>query len=119
MSRRILRPLVYALLTVQLLLSLPVAVTWAAKTSAHTIETKSAPCDAMNMPGGHQPKHCPCCPDGATGELECQIACATGVAALPLANDFLPIAVAVPTTEPVPVNFLPLADPPLKPPPIA
>jgi len=118
-KRRTFRPLVYALVAVQLLLSVPVASAWAAEAAADVPTAQSMPCDDMNMQSGEQhSKHCPCCPDGVTGTMDCQTACAAGAAVLSTVHRFLPNSVAVPSTEPLPVNFLLLADPPLKPPPI-
>ncbi|MFO1505174.1 MAG: hypothetical protein U1F39_15410 [Steroidobacteraceae bacterium] len=118
MKHRILRPLVYALVAVQLLLSVPVATAWAAEVTAQAPTAQSMPCDDMNMPGEGHSEHCPCCPEGSTGAMDCQTACAASVGLFMVARFLLPSPVAVPTVEPLPVIFLPLADPPLKPPPI-
>jgi hypothetical protein len=115
--RRTFRPLVYALMAVQLMLSVPVASVWASEVPAEAVMALSIPCDGM-QPAEHHSKHCPCCPDGAAGASDCQAACVMGVAILPVAHCFLPNPVAVSAAEPQPVNFLLLADPPLKPPPI-
>jgi hypothetical protein len=118
-KRRSFRPLVYALVAVQLLLSVPVASAWAAEVSAQAPVAQSMPCDDMSMLADEQhSRHCPCCPDGAMGAMDCQTACAAGAAVLPSAHYFRPCPVAIRSVEPVPVNFLPLAEPPLKPPPI-
>jgi hypothetical protein len=118
-KRRTFRPLVYALAAVQLLLSVPVASAWAAEVSAEAPAAQSMPCDDMNMQADvHHSKQCPCCLDGAMGTMDCQSACAASAAVTSVARYFRPNSVAVPTTEPLPVFFLPLADPPLKPPPI-
>jgi hypothetical protein len=50
--------------------------------------------------------------------MDCQSACATTVAVVYIARLFLSHSVVVPSADPLPVIFLPLADPPLKPPPI-
>lgn len=117
-NRRTFRPLVYALVAVQLLLS--VASAWAAEVSAQAPAIQSMPCDDMNMQSDvHHSKQCPCCPDGVAGTMDCQSACAGGVAVISVARYFVPNSAAVPTVEPLPVYFHPLAEPPLKPPPIA
>jgi hypothetical protein len=117
-KRRIFRPLVHALVVVQLLLSVPMASAWASEGSAESVTAQSMPCDDMQATEHHS-KQCPCCPDGAAGALDCQAACAMSVAVLPVAHYVLPSPVAVSAAEPQQVNFLALADPPLKPPPIA
>lgn len=112
------RPLVYVLVALQLLLSVPMASAWAAGVAAEAETAQSMPCDDT-MPPEHHSKHCPCCPDGAVDSLDCQAACAASVAALPGMHFVLSNSAAIPSLEPQPVNFLLLADPPLKPPPIA
>lgn len=118
-KRRLLRPIVYALVAAQLLLSVPVASAWATEGSADVPAAQSMPCDGMEMPGEQRSTDCLCCPDGATSDLDCQTACAAGVAVPTVPNGFLPSPVAVSSAEPLPVIFHPLADPPLIPPPIA
>ena len=119
MRFRVFRPLVYALVAVQLLLSVPMASAWAAEVSADAPAAQSMPCDDVNMPSDeHHSDQCPCCPDGVAGTMDCQTTCAAGVALFTIARIVLPSSVGVPTAEPLPVNFTPLADPPLKPPPI-
>lgn len=115
--RRI-RPLVYVMVALQLLLSVPMAPAWAAGVTAETDVARSMPCDGT-MPAEQQSKHCPCCPDGAVDLLECHAACAASVAVFLVNHLVLANTAAIPSAEPQPVNFLPLADPPLKPPPIA
>lgn len=75
------------------------------------------PCDDADSVEHHS-NHCPCCPDGVTSALDCQTACSSGLAMLPVAQLFLSSAVAVPVEEPKTLSFEPPADPPLKPPPI-
>lgn len=118
MRPRKIRPLVYVLVALQLLLSVPMASAWATGVTAGAETAQSMPCDD-EMPPEHHSKHCPCCPDGAVDSLDCQAACAASIAALPGMHFVLSNSAAIPTLEPQPVNFLPLADPPLKPPPIA
>jgi hypothetical protein len=117
-KHRAFRPLVYVFVAVQLLLSVPVSPASAREALAEAATTQAMPCDDMQATEHHS-KHCPCCPDGTEGALDCQTACAAGVAVLPAANFYPPSPVAVSAAEPPPVNFLPLANPPLKPPPIA
>lgn len=115
MTLRVIRPWVLALVAVQLLLNAPLASAWSAGSPVE--ESTSMPCDDVES-AEHHSKHCPCCPDGATSTLDCQTACAAGLAMLPVAQQFLSSAVAVPVEERKTLSFHPPADPPLNPPPI-
>jgi hypothetical protein len=108
--RRLSRILLPLLAVAQLLLSLP------AMASASAGSGPSVPCDEMAM---HDDGDCPCCPDGTDSMNDCLTSCTLGAALIPctptviavphVAADFAEIAYTLPT----------LADPPVKPPPIA
>jgi len=118
MSLRALRRIVFALVTVQLLLAAPVA--------SALVETAAA---EMAIPS-HDPhapdsveesNSCPCCPTDvmATSAAVCQSACAASIAVFPGTSFLLSSPVAVPALAATTVLYSPLADPPLNPPPIA
>lgn len=126
MNRRAVRALTYVLVALQLLLSVPAASVWATQNSVHHASIAATPCDGMDMPSGMDApagephsRHCPGCPDDEKSARDCQAACAASVAMLPVFSYFCPTPVVVPSAEPLPVILHPLADPPLKPPPIA
>jgi hypothetical protein len=116
-KRRTFRPFVYALVAAQLLLSVPMAQAGVTAVSSETDSIQALPCDEMPSTEQHA-KHCPCCPDGATDTMDCQNVCATSVAVVYIARFFLSDSAVGPIAEPLLVIFQPLADPPLKPPPI-
>jgi hypothetical protein len=114
-NRRLVRTLLYVLVAGQVLLSAPIASAMSMGANAASAEM---PC-ADSMPQADDSKPCPCCPDGTSSVAACLSACTAAAAALPaLAVDAVRAA-----TLPSPVAASPqiadLADPPLKPPPIA
>lgn len=114
-NRRLVRTLIYALVAGQALLSAPIASAMGNGGSAGTAEM---PC-ADSMPQTDDSKPCPCCPDGTASIAACLSACAASVAALPI----LAVPIDRMAAQPAPGTTFPqiadLADPPLKPPPIA
>jgi hypothetical protein len=115
MNRRLLRALVPVLVLAQVLLSAPVVAAIAAHDTAPA--STQMPC-ADSMPQADEGKPCPCCPDTA-GLAACLSTCTASVGFI--AN----IPVSVGGTSDAPLAAMPLvhlaelADPPLKPPPIA
>jgi hypothetical protein len=109
-----LRPLVFLLVAVQLLLSAPMAsaLTRDALTQASSTAAASAHSD-------HNADDCPCCPDDVTSGLDCLAACGSAVA-LPVPLFLLAFhSTASFSAASKPLIYTPLSDPPLKPPPIA
>lgn len=71
------------------------------------------------MPASHDDDRCPCCPDGGMNASACLSACTVSVGWVPV----LAFTAAPATTDRViaapPARLVALAEPPLKPPPIA
>lgn len=112
-KRRLTRPLVYLLVAVQLLLSAPMASAQAVKAIAEAVHSAD-----VDSSGSHDSENCPCCPDDVTTSLDCLAACAPA-ATFPVVMPALAVKSSVlPVVPPAPLIYLPLADPPLKPPPI-
>jgi hypothetical protein len=113
---RLLRALVFVLVTAQVLMSPPVV----AAMTAHAGDGARAemPC-ADTMPQHDDGKPCPCCPDGTGGMAACLSACAasTGLIAQFSVAVTRACNASVPGVSPLPRAHF--ADPPLKPPPIA
>ena len=106
--RRLVRFLAPILLAAQLLAVLPAA---AAQTAA--VQASHAHCN------GTPPDHCPCCPDDSDSMSGCFVMCALSAAVTP---SIFVIAIAPAHTAPMIDSSTyqsSLADPPLKPPPIA
>ena len=114
-NRRFIRTLIYALVAGQALLSAPIASPMDDDANAGTAEM---PC-AGSMPQTDDSKPCPCCPDGTASIAACLSACAASVAALPAPAVHIVRMVALPAPVTAFPQFADLADPPLKPPPIA
>jgi len=118
--------MVYALVAVQLLLSVPVASVMAGGVPAATVANPCADMNNMDMDmdmgiGSTVPDRDskPCCPDQSTGAVSCLVACAGVMAGLPTAGHVLAASVSVPAVAPVLTLHVLPADPPLNPPPIA
>ena len=113
-NRRVLRTLIYVVVTAQILLSAPIATALARSgATSHA----AAHCAGM-MPSPDDSKPCPCCPDGAD-MAACLSACtATAGAVTVFAISTAPLVFAV-SRAPAFGREGALADPPLKPPPIA
>jgi hypothetical protein len=109
--RRILRPVAYALIAAQLLLSAPMVRAFT------LLQGEATPC-AESMAGEKHVSECPCCPDGVQSMAGCLTAC---ISAAAIAPSMASVAVSTAQVEmrsftAAPVAYL--ADPPLKPPPI-
>lgn len=115
-KRRFFRPLLYVLVAAQVLLSAPVTAALAGSGSQQA-EQKMACADSM--PAADHSNPCPCCPDGTTTMAGCLSACAGAVAAIPLPVSYAAPSVPQLAPDPVYLGSANLADPPLKPPPIA
>ena len=113
-KRRYFRPLVYVLVAAQLLLSAPVVSAAAAQPSG----VAEMPC-ADSMPEAERSHPCPCCPEGVTTMAACLSACVVTAAAPEITIARAQTSPAVPIATTVFENLTELADPPLKPPPIA
>jgi len=113
--RKLVRPLIYVLAAAQLLLSAPIVSAMSGEIGS---SAKDMPC-AESMPRTDDAKPCPCCPDGIMNMAACLSACTTAVAALPGIQIHLSTTTASPASDPRFANIAELADPPLKPPPIA
>lgn len=113
-NRRFFRTLIYVLVTGQLLLSAPMASAMGKGADA----AAQIPC-ADSMPQSDDSKPCPCCPQGTSSIAACLSACAASVAALPGLAVSVVRAVALPSPVAAFPQIADLADPPLKPPPIA
>jgi hypothetical protein len=122
MARSVIRRMVYALVAVQMLLSVPVASVMASGVPAATVASPCADMDNMGMGiGSTLPDRDsePCCPDQSTGAVSCLVACAGVMAGVPAVGYVLAASASVPAVAPVlSLHVLP-ADPPLNPPPIA
>jgi hypothetical protein len=112
--RRHLKPWIYVLVAVQLLLAAPAMANPGGFAAAST----SAMCD--HIAAAVSAEQCPCCPAGAQSMRDCLAACTLAAAATP------PVMVTVITPDPaqqvasVPMRVrLSFSNPPLKPPPIA
>jgi hypothetical protein len=114
-NRSFIRTLLYVLVAGQVLLSAPIASALGKGANAAAAEM---PC-ADSMPPTDDSNPCPCCPDGTSSIAACLSACTASIAALPV----LAVSVVRTVALPSPVAAFPqitdLADPPLKPPPIA
>jgi hypothetical protein len=99
------RRLVYALVAMQLLLAAPTA---SALVSAAATAVVAA----------HEHDSCPCCADDPLVDAACLSACASAVALLPVTGFTLTRTIGASLVTVPTVLFTPLADPPLKPPPI-
>ena len=112
LARKFATPLAFLLVAAQLLLAVP-AMAGAPSAAALTAEM---PCDDMPM---HGDDPCPCCPEGSDSMTDCLVSCllsATAASTLHIiqAEPDSTRAFANPP-HPAPT----VADPPLKPPPIA
>jgi hypothetical protein len=110
--RRTFRPVAYALITAQLLLSAPMVNAFALLQG-----TATPPC-AESMAGEKHVSECPCCPDGVQSMAGCLSAC---ISAAAIAPSIASVAVSTAHVETRGFTAVPvahLADPPLKPPPI-
>ena len=114
-NRRFIRTLIYVLVAGQVLLSAPIASAMGNGANAATAEM---PC-ADSMPQTDDSKPCPCCPDGTSSVAACLSACTASVAALPALAVNAVRTVALPSPVAAFPQIADLADPPLKPPPIA
>jgi hypothetical protein len=112
---RFIRALVYMLVSAQLLLSVPVGTAFAGGAAAASAEM---PC-ADSMPMADDGKPCPCCPDGAMDTAACLSACTASVAPVPMISLPRPVSSAAALESPLRISVARLAEPPLKPPPIA
>jgi hypothetical protein len=113
--RKLARPLIYVLVAAQLLLSAPIVSAMAGEMAS---PAKDMACADMT-PRTEDSKPCPCCPDGVMSMAACLSACAAAVAALPSVRIYLSAVTAAPAIVPRFASIAELADPPLKPPPIA
>jgi hypothetical protein len=108
--KRFFRPLLYVLISAQLLLSAPVVSALTAASASN-----SMPCAGMMM-GDTEP--CPCCPEGTESMAQCLSACAAAfgfvVAHSGFASEPASSCASAPLFKPLAV----LAEPPIKPPPI-
>jgi hypothetical protein len=115
-NRRFIRTLIYVLVAGQVLLSAPIASAMGG--NAPSAAAAEMPC-ADSMPQTDDSTPCPCCPDGTSSMAACLSACTGSAATLPA----LAVNVVRPVALPSPAVAFPqiadLADPPLKPPPIA
>ena len=125
MARSLIRRMVYALVAVQLLLSVPVASVMAGGVAATMVASPCADMGSMDMDMDMDigstvpdPQSNPCCPDQSTGAVNCLVACAGVMAGLPAAGHVLAASVSVPAVAPVLTLHVLPADPPLNPPPI-
>ena len=117
-NRRLLRTLIYVLVTAQVVSFAPLGVS-TASTAPHgsAAGSEMACADAMHA-GDQSKKSCPCCPDGANRAAACSSACTATAAAIPalvlptVRSSSGPIRIASSTAR------ADLPDPPLKPPPI-
>ena len=114
-NRRFVRTLIYVLVAGQVLLSAPMASAMGHGAKATAAEM---PC-ADSMPHADESKPCPCCPDGTASMAACLSACTASVAALPTLETHIIKAAALPSPAATFLQIADLADPPLKPPPIA
>jgi hypothetical protein len=108
---RLFRPIAFALIAAQLLLSAPLV------NALESLTSGSTPC-AEIMSGGDHHAGCPCCPDGVTSMAGCLAACTAAVGIMSTSHDR---ATRVLDAAPVAASFEPTArtsEPPLKPPPI-
>jgi len=113
-KRRSFRTLIYVLVAAQALSFAPVATSMPA---AHSADSSGMHCPDM-APAADDSKGCPCCPDANT-VAACLSSCAATVGAI--STFLLPVASSAHGAISV-ASFVPrgeLADPPLKPPPIA
>jgi len=111
--RRIHRSLVHVLIAAQLLLSAPIV------NALDVIASDGATPCAEQMASGHHDSHCPCCPDGASSQASCLSACIATAAIVPSVLVVAARANPVESRGEVVAPIAYLADPPLKPPPIA
>ena len=121
-NRRLLRTLVYVLVTAQVLSFAPVAAAGVPEESSASTQMPCAATMADTMADTTadkgDSKSCPCCPDGTKGVAACLSTCTASVGAIAA----LVIPVANTSSGPIRVAFstarADLPDPPLKPPPI-
>lgn len=113
-EHRILRRLAFLLIATQLLLSAPVASAYAAIAAG----ADGANCAEM-MNAGDSAEPCPCCRDAALGVAACLGACTASVGFF-VTFTLPPVRSGSEPAEIKPlIHRADLADPPLKPPPIA
>jgi hypothetical protein len=114
--KHIARPVACVVIAAQLLLAVP-AMAHAPDPGTNT----QAHCDAMVVPAtaATHDDGCPCCPDGAGSMKDCLVMCSLAVAVTPsLFVSTVTPSQAEPFVE-LSDYITALADPPLKPPPIA
>ena len=111
--RRCHRPLIYALVAAQLLLSAPVVTSVEKMAQGGTM-----PC-ADSMSGETQSPDCPCCPAGVQSLAGCLSACLTTAAIAPTLEFAGAPAGHIEMRGFTAVRVAYLVDPPVKPPPIA
>ena len=116
-NRRFIRTLVYVLVAGQVLLSAPIASAMGQGTGTG-VASSEMPC-ADSMPQTDDSKPCPCCPDGTSSVAACLSACTASVAVLPTLVVHAVKTAALPSPVATFPQIADLADPPLKPPPIA
>lgn len=109
---RLSRPVALLIVAAQLLLAIP------SLAHASLAAGSTTPCNVIQMSGQHQ-DGCPCCPDGVSSMKDCLVTCSMAVAVTSAIGSF---KVSASHDAPVadvtdPISYL--ADPPLKPPPIA
>jgi len=109
--RRTFRPVAYALIAAQLLLSAPMVNAFA------LLQGGATPC-AESMADRKHVSECPCCPDGVQSMAGCLSACISASAIAPSAPSIAVSTGLVETRGLTAVHVANLADPPLKPPPI-
>ena len=114
-NRRLIRTLLYVLVAGQALLSAPIASALGNGASAASADMPCA--DSMSQADDSKP--CPCCPDGTSSIVACLSACTASVAPLPALVVDVVRTVALPSPVAAFRQIADLADPPLKPPPIA
>ena len=110
---RLTKPVALLVIAAQLLLGVPAMATTQAPAASGT----HAPCD--EMPAPNHEDGCPCCPDDSGSMKGCLVMCSLAAAITP--SEFV---VAVTPSRAAPIvgysdYHSSLADPPLKPPPIA
>jgi len=96
------KPLIYWLVALQLLLSAPVV---------SALTASGTHCAAFR-------NHCPCCPDGVVGMADCLSACSAAAAPPPVCNAVIAEVASSEAPAQAVRRLDTLDEPPLKPPPI-
>jgi hypothetical protein len=112
MFRHLFRPVAFVLIAAQLLLSAPMV------NALPSAGSGEMPC-AEQMSGDRHIPDCPCCPDGVKSLAGCLTACMPAAAIAPSALIVGASTSPVESSGAVIAPVVYLADPPLKPPPIA